>query len=81
MREECLGLFGRFEEGLIRRKVQKLHLTMLDPLLKALVGHHDFLVRPAIQALTTLVLHILRSRVVSFLCQNFETYASIMEST
>ncbi|KAH7707062.1 hypothetical protein AAVH_25711 [Aphelenchoides avenae] len=58
MREECLTLFGRFEEALIRRKVQKLSLTVLDPLLKALVDHHDFFVKPSIQQLKTLELHI-----------------------
>ncbi|KAH7713406.1 hypothetical protein AAVH_19264 [Aphelenchoides avenae] len=51
MCEECLALFGRFEEGLIRRKVQKLDLTVLDPLLKALVDRHDFFGRPSIRQL------------------------------
>lgn len=51
MRDECLALFGRFEEGLIRRRVQKLHVTLLDPLLKVLIDQHHFFGRPAIHQL------------------------------
>lgn len=58
MREECLSLLGRFEEGLIRRKVQQLDVTVMDPLMKALVDHHSFFGRPSIQQLKKLELRI-----------------------
>lgn len=58
MRDECLALLGRFEEGLIRRKVQKLDLTVLDRLLKTLIVHHNFFGRSAIRQLEVLELRI-----------------------
>lgn len=58
MREECLTLFGRFEEGLVCRNVQKLNLTVTDPLLKALIDRHSFFSSVPIQQLHTLELDI-----------------------
>lgn len=60
MREECLDLLGRFEEGVSRRRVQKLSLTVLDPILKALISHRNFFGRPAIRQLKALELRIVR---------------------
>ncbi|KAH7713402.1 hypothetical protein AAVH_19260 [Aphelenchoides avenae] len=58
VREECLAFFERFEEALVRRRVQKLFLTMPDPLLNAFVTRHNFFVTPAIQQLKKLTLYI-----------------------
>ncbi|KAH7707056.1 hypothetical protein AAVH_25705 [Aphelenchoides avenae] len=58
MRKECLTLLGRFEEALVRRRVHKLSLTILDPLLNALIVQHNVLARPSIQQLKTIKLCI-----------------------
>lgn len=58
MREECLTLYARFEVALIRRKVQKLNLIVLDPLLKAVIAHHNFFGRLSIRRLRKLELRI-----------------------
>ncbi|KAH7693173.1 hypothetical protein AAVH_39797, partial [Aphelenchoides avenae] len=58
MRVECLPLFERFEQALIRRKVRKLRLTILDPLLKALDADRNFFAVRSIQQLEKLELHI-----------------------
>lgn len=58
MREECLALLGRFDEGLIRSKVQKLNLWTTDPLMKPVIRDRSFFARPSIQQLRNLEIHI-----------------------
>lgn len=60
MLKECHMHRGRFEKALVRRKVRKLKMTILDPLLKTLVTHHNFFRKPAIQQLKMLELSIVR---------------------